>query len=438
MIAPGRFGFWWRQRAFGPVVRLLGPILYGTAWLWRRFMLRTTFVAVTGSLGKTTTKELLADILASHGRVFRTWRNQNATPSVALNVLRVRPWHRYAVLEVASAAPGIMQRSARLVRPDAAVVLNVLATHTTAFASLDEHAVEKAELLRWVRPGGFAVFNVDDTYVRAMADACPVRVVRSGTGDGCDYRATDVASRWPARLGFTLHHGDASLHVVTQLVGTHWQPAALAAIAAAHALGVPLAQAADAARRTPPFPGRLQPVALPGGAIVLRDDYNASIDTIETSMRVLADAPAERRMLVITDLSDFGRNRKQRLKVLAGLAARSADALVLVGENAAYGRRRAIDEGMAEGQVHAFDLLRDAALFLRGALRDGDLVLLKGRTTDHAARIFFAQLGEVGCWKEHCPKRMLCDICWELDVTPAQSRLAVPVPPPSTNARARA
>jgi UDP-N-acetylmuramoyl-tripeptide--D-alanyl-D-alanine ligase len=438
VIAPGRFGYWLRQQAFGPVVRLMGPLLYGTAWLWRRLMVRTTFVAVTGALGKTTTKELLADILASHGRVFRTWRNQNATSSVALNVLRVRPWHRYAVLEVATAAPGIMQRSARLVRPDAAVVLNVLATHTTAFATLDEHAVEKAELLRWVRPGGLAVLNVDDPYVRAMADACAVRVVRAGRGEDCDYRAADVEARWPERLGFTLRHGDASLRVATQLVGTHWQPAALAAIAAAHALGVPLAQAVDAALRTPPFPGRLQPVALPGGEIVLRDDYNASIDTIETSMRVLAEAPAARRMLVITDLSDFGRNRKQRLKYLAGLAARSVDALVIVGENAAYGRRRAIENGLAEDQVHAFDLLRDAALFLRGALRPGDLVLLKGRTTDHAARVFFAQLGESGCWKEHCPKRMLCDICWELDVTPAQLRLAVPVPPPSPRGRPRA
>jgi len=438
VIAPGRFGFWLRQRAFGPVVHLMRPLIYGMAWLWRRLMVRTTFVAVTGALGKTTTKELLADILGTQGQVLRTWRNQNATPSVALNVLRVRPWHRYAVLEVASAAPGIMQRSARLVRPDAAVVLNVLATHTTAFATLDEHAVEKAELLRWVRPGGFAVLNVDDPYVRAMADACPVRVVRTGRREDGDYRATDVAARWPARMGFTLHHGDASLRVSTQLVGEHWQPAALAAIATAHALGLTLAQAVDAARRTPPFPGRLQPVALPGGAIFLRDDYNASIDTIETSMRVLAEAPATRRLLVITDLSDFGRNRKQRLKYLANLAARSADALVLIGENAAYGRRRAIDEGMAEGQVHAFDLLRDAAGFLRGALRAGDLVLLKGRTTDHAARVFFAQIGEVGCWKQHCPKRMLCDICWELDVTPAQLRLAVPVPPPSTNARATA
>ena len=272
-----------------------------------------------------------------------------------------------------------------------------------------------------------------------MADACPVRVVRSGSGDGCDYRATDVASRWPERLGFTLRHGDASLRVATQLVGTHWQPAALAAIAAAHALGVPLAQAVEAARRTPPFPGRLQPVALPGGAIVLRDDYNASIDTIETSMRVLADAPAARRMLVITDLSDFGRNRKQRLKYLASLAARSADALVLVGENAAYGRRRAIDEGMAEDQVHAFDLLRDAALFLRRRAARRRSRAAQG-THHRPRRPHLLRADRRGRLLEgaRAPKRMLCDICWELDVTPAQLRLAVPVPPPSTNARAKA
>jgi hypothetical protein len=94
-----------------------------------------------------------------------------------------------------------------------------------------------------------------------------------------------------------------------------------------------------------------------------------------------------------------------------------------------YGRRRAIENGMPAENVHAFDSIRSAAEFLKAEIRQGDLVLIKGRTTDHAARIFLAQLGKVGCWKEYCPKRMLCDICWELDVTPAQLALARIVEP---------
>lgn len=430
MIVSGRFEYWLRQEVLGPVVRLLGPAIYWTAFLWRRLLFRTTFVAVTGSLGKTTTKELLAGILALQGPVFRTYRNQNSTGAVALNVLRVRPWHRFAVLEVAAAAPNAMRRSARLVSPGAAVILNVLKTHSTEYGSLEQHAAEKAVLLQWVRPSGFAVLNADDPLVRPMAASCPVRVIRAGTAGDCDYQASDVSSRWPGRLSFNIRHRDLTVRTATQLVGAHWQPSTLAAIAAAHALGVPLDQAAHAASLTPPFPGRLQPVQVPSGAVILRDDYNASIDTIGTSVRVLQDAQAARRLLVITGLSDFGGNRKQGLKYLAGLSPRAVEVLVLVGESAGYGRRRAIEQGLPEDQVHAFDSLRGAAEFLRNELRPGDLMLLKGRTTDHAARLFFAQLGDPACWKPYCPKRMLCDICWELAITPAQMRLASLVPPP--------
>jgi len=107
----------------------------------------------------------------------------------------------------------------------------------------------------------------------------------------------------------------------------------------------------------------------------------------------------------------------------------NGDFEVDVGLDVDYGRRRAIETGMPAENVHAFDSIRSAAEFLKAEIRQGDLVLIKGRTTDHAARIFLAQLGKVGCWKEYCPKRMLCDICWELDVTPAQLALARIVEP---------
>jgi UDP-N-acetylmuramoyl-tripeptide--D-alanyl-D-alanine ligase len=134
-------------------------------------------------------------------------------------------------------------------------------------------------------------------------------------------------------------------------------------------------------------------------------------------------------VLVVTDFSDFGTNRKNRLRHLAAEAARVAEVVVFVGENAAYGRRRAIDAGLPSGAAHDFPSLGVAALFLERELRPHDLVLLKGRTTDHAARVFFAQLGRVGCWKVKCPKRTLCDSCWRLETTPAEIGRAVLVRP---------
>lgn len=429
-----RLELWARQELLGPLLRGLRPVLYLVAFVWRRLLFRTTFIAVTGSLGKTTTKELLAAILETRGRTARTWRNQNAGFMVALNVLRVRPWHRFAVLEVAASEPGSMRSPARLVRPDVAVILNVLATHTTAYRDLDEHAAEKAVLLDELRPGGRAILNGDDPRVAAMAGRVPGRVWLVGTSPTFALWADQVSGAWPDRLRLRAHGSDGSCSIATRLVGTHWAPSILAALATAQSVGIGLPEAGQALARVEPFPGRLQAVQVPSGAIVIRDDYNASIDTLEASLRVLESAQATRRILVITDFSDFARNRKQRLKFLGPRVARAADLFVLIGEMSDYGRRRAIEAGMAPEAVHALSSVKEASELLHAILRAGDLVILKGRTTDHATRILFDQVGRVECWKPYCRKTMLCDICWELGTSAGQGRLVI-VPPPGATAR---
>lgn len=421
-----RFESWFREVVIGAMLNRGGLVVFMMAFVWRRILRRTTVIAITGSLGKTTAKECLANVLSTEGRIFRSYRNQNAPIAVALNILRIRPWHRYAVIEVAGAAPGMMRKSARLLKPDVAIVLNVLRTHTTAFADLAQHATEKSALLSSLRTG-IAVVNDDDPFVSRMPVPAGCRVHRFGTGGTSEYRLTEITGTWPDRLDFTLETAGDTQRVETQLVGQQWLTSAAAVMTTAMALGVPAGRAREALRRAAPFDARLQPMQLPSGAIVLRDDYNASIDTIEASLRVLADATALRRLLVITDMSDFGRNRKQRLKYLAARAAEVADGVIFIGQNAEYGLRRAVASGISPTMAHAFPSLRPAAEFLRRELRAGDLVLLKGRTTDHAARAFFAQFASVRCWKDHCTKRMLCDTCWELGVSRLEMKRARPV-----------
>ena len=432
----GRLKYWIRQELFGPAVQRLSGVLHLLAFVWRRMLFRTTFVAITGSLGKTTTKECLALVLESVGRTYRTYRNQNGPSMVALNILRVRPWHRYAVLEVAGAAPGMMARSAHLLRPDVAIVLNVLRTHTTAFPGVEQLAEEKALLIGATKRSGVAVLNRDDPLVASMARHTDARVCFFGTTSAADCWADQVSATWPSRLEFVFHRGAASHLIETQLVGTQWLAAAVAVVATADALGVSVSDTARILRVAEAFPGRLQPVRVPSGAIILRDDYNGSVDTIEPSLRVLQEASAHRRLLVVTDVSDFGRNRKQRLKYLGSRCPQVADVAVFIGDLAEYGRRRAIEAGMPAENVQAFSSIQPAAEYLRRELKPGDLMLLKGRTTDHAARIFYAQLGPVGCWKDYCAKTMLCDICWELQITPEQARQAVVVPRPSGGGQA--
>jgi UDP-N-acetylmuramyl pentapeptide synthase len=231
-------------------------------------------------------------------------------------------------------------------------------------------------------------------------------------------------------LSFRAHGEDESREIQTRLSGSHWIPALTAVLAAASRLGVRLEDAADALRHVEPHAARMDPVLLPNGVVVVRDDYNASVTALEASLQFLREARAGRRVLVVTDFSDSGVNRRHRLRWLAAAVSGWLDVLVLVGGEHQYGGRRANESGMAPDKVHGFQSLREAAEFLRIELRSGDLVLLKGRTTDHAARLFFAQCGSVSCWRDYCRKTMLRDMCWELGFQPSGEFM-----PPSLGAR---
>ncbi len=404
--------------------------LFAAAFVWRRLLFRTKFVVITGSSGKTTTKELLAAALATKAPIAATLRNRNDLLGVPRSVLRVRPHHRYAVIEVGIDGEASMRRAARLTLPHVAVILNVKGTHTTSFRDLDHHAYCKGLLLNWLRPGGVAVLNGDDARVAALGGKRRMTCVYFGTTPDRDLWVDEVSGRWPERLRFRAHAGGETVRVSTRLVGTHWIDSARAALAAARICGVSMSEAASAFAGVEPFPGRLMPMRLPSGAIILRDDYNGSWDASQPALRVLAEARAEHRWFVVTDFSDFGHNRKSRLKALAPAVAKVCDRFVLIGELADYGVRRAVDAGLAADAVWGFEWPEQAAAFLKDTLGPGDLVLLKGRTTDHAARIYFGLLGEVRCRRRQCGRRYLCDECPELGTPEVDRARAQREPPP--------
>jgi UDP-N-acetylmuramoyl-tripeptide--D-alanyl-D-alanine ligase len=406
----------------GRTVRLL-------TFVWRRLMVRTTVIAITGSVGKTTAKECLAAMLESRGPVLKTHQNQNDKFGVPRTIRRMRPWHRYAVVEVGTGAPGDIRRLARLLKPDIAIVLRVARTHTNMFGNLDNIATEKAELLSFLPRRGCAVLNADDARVACMADGNPCRTVFFGTAAACDYRAQAAASNWPERLAFELVTGEQTVQIRTQLVGTHWMTSVLAALAAGGICGVSPEEAADRVARVPPFMGRMQPVALPNGAIVMRDEENGSPDTLSAMLDVLRNARATRRWLVFSDQSDSRESPRRRLRNIGRLAARLCDIAVFVGDHAHHAAGAAIDSGMESACCREFVSLQDSAKWLQKNLRPGDLVFLKGRGTDHLSRILFAQFGNIGCWRSGCGITRLCDVCDQLKPDfDLQEALATPLP----------
>jgi len=401
-------------------------LLYAAAYVWRRVLVRTTFIAITGSKGKTTAKECLAGALQARYPTGKTLGNQNGYDGVPRSVLRVRPWHRFAVIEVAAKGRGLVKRSARLVRPDVAIVLLVARNHMKDFRTLENVAAEKAELLAHLGPRSIAVLNGDDPRVAAMAESLKQRVVFFGSSPSFPYWADAATSKWPERLSFDLHAGAERAEVRTRLVGCHWRHAVLGALAAAHVCGMTLRDAVMGVREVEPVLGRMQPVQLPSGAMMIRDDLDGSLGASDAAFETLAGATAERKILIMTDVTDTSMSPRQRYRTMGRAIARIFDLAVFIGDRAGYGVRGAIAGGMSSERARACFSWQQAEDFLAGELKQGDLVLLRGRVGDHLARLYFALLGPVACRKTLCRKQIICDLCPELGaLSPPR---AVPAP----------
>ncbi len=257
------------------------------ALVWRRMLTRTTVTAITGSTGKTTAKECLAAILSRRSPVLSTIGNAAGRRGLPRTLLRARRSHRFVVAEVAILKRGIMWRSAALLRPDIVVMLVVNWQHSINFRNPDAIAAEKAKLLDRLPRDGRAVLNRDDARVAAMARPEKFRVSTFGTTPAADVWADDVSGGWPERLEFRVHAGGESQRVRTKLVGTRWVTSVVAAIAAARQCGVSLEEAAGALEDKEPFTARLEPVRLPSGAKLLRDEYNGSMTTLLVGLDIL-------------------------------------------------------------------------------------------------------------------------------------------------------
>ena len=406
------------RRKFGVAAKLFWyRLVLLAAFCWRRLMFRTRFIAITGSVGKTTAKNLLAALLRDMpARTLSTRHSSNDVKHIARDLLRVRPWHRFVVLEAGTDQPGWIRRCSWLIGPDIAIILAVARTHTKSFHTLDETAEEKASLLGGLRRNGVAILNEDDPRVAAMAGKCRTRIIRFGCSPKADVRARNVLSQWPERLSLSIETRGGSHQTRTQLVGTHWTPSVLAASAAALECGIPLHQVAKLISRVPPATARMEPAILPCGAVILRDDVNGSLDTFLAAFETLKNAQAQRKILVITTVGDSPESWNHRLARIAAAASTVVDLLVLVGKKRDTKRagKVAVVGGLAPEGLHQFQHLSDVAAFLKRTLRLGDLVLLRGRMGDHLARLYHAQLREVACWKDDCGKKTLCDYCPEL------------------------
>jgi len=412
---------WAGARVYGSYERLL----YRRAARHRRRLADVAFVGVTGSCGKTTTKDLVAEVLARGGRVTRSPGTHNAAHWVAQTVLEARPDQAYCVQEIGASGPGSLDAPIALVQPRVAVVTNIGGDHRSAFRTLEATAAEKRKLVAAVPADGVAVLNADDPRVLAMADVCRGRVVTYGLGDGAAVRAERVTSAWPAHLAFVVRYGEASAAVETRFNGVHFAHALLAAIATGLALGIPLADAVAAVGAVEPWWGRLNQEVV-GGVTFVRDECKSSVWTVPPALEFLRTARAARRVAVFGTLSDYSGRASAVYSSVARQALDVADEVIFVGPQA--GRCEGARSHPRGSVLRTFGTLREAATHLERTLGQGDLVLLKGaQRADHLLRLILVRRTRVACWRTSCGRIKFCDECLLLRV-PELSRIRLSLP----------
>jgi UDP-N-acetylmuramyl pentapeptide synthase len=369
----------------------------------------TAVVAVTGSVGKTTAKDLLASILARRGSVTRTLGSWNGPGNLARALLETPRGTRACVLEMGAVWPGSLDLPLRIARPRVGVVTHVLSDHAPHFRTLEATAREKGKLPAALPAGGVAVLNADDPLVLGMRTRCRARVLTYGCSEGAELRAVDVRGDWPERLAFTVVHEGRALPVRTAMVGRHWVHVVLAALGGAMALGVPLEEAVAAIEGARPAFGRLMPFEA-GGVTFLRDDFKGAESSYGPALEQLRAARAPRKIAVLGTVRHVVEPVRDPYRRIAVEAAAAADRVLFVGGNAAEALRDVDLSEMPNVQVvPTIDAARD---LLRDSLRPGDFVLLKGHYgEDHLARLPLDRLEPVACWRRSCGRPTLCDTC---------------------------
>ncbi len=334
--------------------------------------------AITGSSGKTTTKEFAAAILSRRFAVEKTPGNQNSAIGFPMSIANLSRTPDWMVGEMGMSAKGELSRLSNAFRPDIAAITNVAPAHLASFNSIDEVAQAKAEILEGLKPTGTFVANADDSRVSAIATRWPGRVIRFGRFAKSADVVGDRFERGETEIRFRLRTPAGEAAVVLPLPGTHQAVNFLAASAVAVAAGATAADCAAAAPGLGPSPHRGEFRRHSSGALLYDDSYNANPSSLTAALDTLAGFAATRRIAVLGDMRELGEDEDIWHRELGRYASERVDRLVCVGDLARYYGEEAVVCGFPRTAVDYAGSPEEAARLLDGILREGDVVLLKG------------------------------------------------------------
>jgi UDP-N-acetylmuramoyl-tripeptide--D-alanyl-D-alanine ligase len=352
---------------------------------FRREQYRPTVLAITGSNGKTTTKEMLAAILQRaafdgqplKGRVLKTQGNFNNLVGLPLTLLRLRKAHRVVVLEMGTNRPGEIGRLAEIAAPDVAIITSVAPAHLEGLNSLAGVAKEKGALFRAVSAGGTMVVNLDDPWVRRLGEKFNGKKVTYGRRG--QVRADSGSLLDSGAMRFTLRVGRQRGQVRLHLIGQHNIANAVGAAAMAYSLDIDLAVIRRGLESVKPYSMRMQ-LENWRGIRIINDAYNANPASMMAAIKTLAEVKSPgARVAVLGDMFELGKHSRREHRHLGDQLARARlDRAYLLGERALDIRKGALSGGMKSDQIIVAESHSDLGQQLRTHIKKGDWLLIKG------------------------------------------------------------
>lgn len=361
---------------------------------WRRLH-GASVVGITGSNGKTTTKEMLASILERSRSVLKNKGNLNNRIGLPLTLLGLRHHHRVVVLEMGMNEPGEIARLCRIAVPQVGLITQVAAAHLEGLGSIEGVAREKGELFKALGTQGKAVVNLDDPWVVRLARDCEAHKVSFGFSQGATARALDVEPFEAQGARFRLELPGESVWVHMKVQGMPMVRGALAAAAAAWVLGASLEEIKEALEDFRPVVGRLHVMNLPGGKVLIDDTYNANPASMAAALELLARGGPGRTIAVLGEMRELGTAAAPAHRELGETAARlGVKLLVAVGRWASWVAEGALEAaGNGAMEVRQAGSSEEAAELLRNLVRAGDRILVKGSRAAAMERIVEALKG---------------------------------------------
>lgn len=335
-------------------------------------------VAVTGSVGKTTTKEMIAAVLSARYDTLKTEGNYNNTVGMPLTALRMDENTEAAVFEMGMSGFGEIAAMAACGQPNLAVITTIGTSHIEFLGSREGICRAKMEILEGLAArGGIAVLNGDEPLLWEQKDRLFGRIIWFGKENpDCDFRARDISCA-DGTLRFTMIWPEGERTVAVASMGAHNVTNALAAAACGWLLGLDADDLAAGLAAYRPV-GMRERLFEQNGVTIYQDCYNASPDSMEAALKVLADLPNPRKLAVLGGMGELGDYAPEGHRRAGRAAAQAADLLFLYGANTPYLRDGAVEAGLAEAKIRLFDTHAALAEALRAEARPGDALLFKG------------------------------------------------------------